>query len=65
MAYSEKQNEYNKKYVKEKQKQVVIKYRKEDWENCILPNIKETGLPVAAYIKEAINEKIIRQKDNL
>ena len=43
----------------------MIKYRKEDWENCILPNIKETGLPVAAYIKEAINEKIIRQKDNL
>lgn len=64
MAYSEKstRNARNIQYVKEHQKQIQIKYKNEEYQQHILPAIKKTGLPVATFIKQAIEEKIIRDQ---
>ena len=46
------------KYVKEKQHRIEIAYKKSEFEERIKPAIKASGLPVATFIKEAIDEKI-------
>lgn len=60
MSYSKHQNEYNKEYVKECQKQIMIKYRRDDYDNRIRPAIAKSGMPTATFIKQAIQEKIER-----
>ena len=60
MAYSKQQNKYNKEYVKDHQKQIMIKYKNEDYESRIQPAIEKSGLPTATFIKQAIDEKIER-----
>lgn len=60
MAYSKQQNEYNKGYVKDHQKQIMIKYKNEDYESRIQPAIEKSGLPTATFIKQAVDEKIER-----
>ena len=51
------------KYIKEKTKQVVVRWKKEDYDNRIKPGIEKSGLPMATFIKQAVEEKLLR--DNL
>lgn len=60
MAYNEITNKAAIKYVKEHQKQIMIKYKISDYESRVEPAIKKSGMPVATFIKQAINEKIER-----
>ena len=64
MTYSESSKRASSKYIKEKQKSILIKFRKDDFTNRIEPAIKESGLPIVTYIKKAINEKIDRDGSN-
>ena len=63
MTYTNVSRKATVKYIKDKQKQVQLRFRKDDYENRILPAIKKSGKPVATYIKEAVDEKI--QRDGL
>lgn len=60
MAYGESANKATLKYKKEKQRPVNFSYKKEEYEQRILPAIKKSGLPVATFIKQAVDEKIER-----
>lgn len=51
------------KYVREKQKSILLKWKKTDFENIILPAIEASGLPTATYIKQAVMEKIERERN--
>ena len=64
MSYSSAQNRASIKYVKEHQKQILLRVKKEEYETVIEPAIKKSGLPAATYIKQAIYEKIERDKMN-
>lgn len=50
------------KYVKEKQHRVEVAWKKTEYAERIEPAIKESGLPVATFIKEAVDEKIGRMR---
>ena len=65
MSYNEATNTSSKKYKSQKQKQIALSYVKDEFEIEILPVIKRSGLPVATYIKKAIEAKIIEDKANL
>lgn len=60
MAYTHAANKANQKYVREHQKQISVKYKKEYYENVIAPAINKSGIPTATFIKQAIAEKIKR-----
>lgn len=60
MAYSKEQMVRSIKYVKEHQKQVVVKYKNEEFESRIRPAVEKSGMPMATFIKQAVNEKILR-----
>ncbi len=60
MAYDKNSKTATMKYIKEKQQEVKIRFRKEDYEQRILPAIKKSGMATATFIKQAIDEKIIR-----
>ena len=65
MSYNQASNSSSQKYKRQRQKQIALSYIKEDFEIEILPVIKRSGLPVATYIKKAIEAKIIEDKKNL
>ena len=50
------------KYIKSKQQEIKIRYRKDEFDERIQPAIKKSGLPTATFIKDAIEEKIERDK---
>lgn len=52
------------KYKKEKQHRVEVSWKKADFTERIEPVIKESGLPVATFIKDAVDEKIKRFLEN-
>ena len=58
MSYNAKSNSSTKKYKSQSQKQIALSYKIDEYELEILPAIKESGLPIATFIKEAIREKI-------
>ena len=60
MAYDEVAKKATIKYVKEHQKQIMIKYKNEEYDQRIQPAIEKSGLPTATFIKQAIDEKIDR-----
>lgn len=60
MAYNESSKKATLKYMREKVKVINIRFKKEDYDKDILPAINKTGLPVATFVKQAIEEKIIR-----
>ena len=62
MPYDKKSNERTKRYVKEHQHRIEIKYPVKEYESRIKPAIESTGLPTASFIKQAISEKIDRLK---
>ena len=63
MAYNELRKISSIKYVKAHQKQVVIRYKNDVWNNEILPVIEKTGLCPGTFIKQAVQEKIARMAD--
>lgn len=63
MAYSKAANQSAMKYTKEKQKSILLKIKKDDFETIIEPAIKKSGLPTVTYIKQAIYEKVEREKN--
>ena len=60
MPYTKIQKDATIKYIKEKQKSIKLRILKEDYESRVEPAIKRSGLPVATFIKKAIDEKIER-----
>ncbi len=62
MAYNEKVKVQNMKYMEEKQLRVPLNWLKEDFEKRVKPAIKKSGMPVATFIKTAVNEKIDRDE---
>ena len=62
MAYNKSGNESAKRYVKEKQHSILLRFKKETFETDIKPYIDKSGLPVVTFIKQAIKEKIEREK---
>ena len=62
MAYNEKIKNNNLKYFKDKQKRVSLNWLKEDFESRIEPENRKTGKPISTYIKEAVEEKIARDR---
>ena len=62
MAYSEKVKIQNMKYIAENQHRIGINWLKEDFEKRVRPAIKKSGMPVATFIKTAVNEKIDRDE---
>ncbi len=58
MAYDESAKISTIRYIKEKQQEIKIRYKKEEFEQEILPAIEKTGLPVATFFKIAVAEKI-------
>lgn len=61
MAYNDISRKATVKYIKERQKEIKLRFKKEDYETRIEPAAKESGLPVATFIKKAIDEKIERE----
>ena len=64
MSYGEKSKKSTMKYIKDKQQEIKVRYKKDEYLLEILPTIKRSGLPVATYIKLAIAEKIASDKSH-
>ena len=64
MTYDSSSKIATMKYIKEKQQEIKIRFKKEDYDQRILPAIKKSGLATATFIKQAIDEKIIRDHLN-
>lgn len=62
MAYDEVSKQATLKYIKSKQQEIKIRYRKDEFDERIQPAIKKSGLPTATFVKDAIEEKIERDK---
>ncbi len=62
MAYNENSKKATIKYIKEKTRQLTIRFRKEDYEKIIGPAIEKSGDTTTSFIKKAIMEKIERDK---
>lgn len=60
MSYDETSKQATLKYIKSKQQEIKIRYRKDEFEERIQPAIKKSGLPTATFIKDAVEEKIER-----
>ena len=58
MAYDNASKQATMKYIKEKQQEIKVRYKKDEYEKEILPAIEQSGLPIATYIKQAVYEKI-------
>lgn len=63
MTYDQTSKKATLKYRK-KRKQIALEYKMEEYENDILPAIEASGLPIASFIKEAIREKIERERNS-
>ena len=59
MSYDESTKKATLKYIKDKQQEIKVRYKKDEYEQEILPAIEKSGLPVATYIKQAVSEKIM------
>lgn len=59
MSYDNASKQATMKYIKEKQQEIKVRYKKEEYESDILPAIEQSGLPVATFIKQAVSEKIV------
>lgn len=63
MGYNDVAKKASMKYIKDKQQEIKIRYKKDEYEKMILPFIKESGLPVATYFKKAVLEKILANEN--
>lgn len=60
MAYTESLKKTNLKYFKNSQKRIALNWIKDDYERRIAPAIKRSGKPTSTFIKEAIEEKLVK-----
>lgn len=60
MTYNEARKKATIKFIKKTYKQLVIRYKAEEYKFHIEPAIKESGLSVTSFVKTAVEEKIIR-----
>ena len=60
MAYSESLRNTNLKYFKNNQRRIALNWLKDDYEKRIAPAIKRSGKPTSTFIKEAVEEKLVR-----
>ena len=58
--YSEAGKKAVLKHRRTRRKSVSLEYKLEEYENIVLPASKASGLPVATFIKAAVQEKIQR-----
>ena len=62
MPYNENKRKYNMDYAKKALKRVPLDVQKDKYEE-IKAAAEKAGLPVNAYIKQAIDEKMIRDSE--
>lgn len=60
MEYSEERKQSSMKYIREKQKSILVRFKRTQYEEEIEPAIIKSGLQVTTFIKNAIMEKIER-----
>ena len=60
MAYTESLKDTNLKYFKNNQRRIALNWLKDDYEKRVAPAIKRSGKPTSTFIKEAIEEKLVR-----
>ncbi len=58
MSYDELAKKATIKYIKEKQHEIKLRYKNDEYEQLILPAVTKSGLPTATFIKQAVYEKI-------
>ena len=58
--YTEASKRATIKYIKEHTKQIMVRYKKEEYIERIKPAIDKSGIPISTFIKQAILEKIER-----
>lgn len=63
MSYNATAKRATEKYIKDKQQEIRIRYKKDVYSEEILPAISRSGLPVATFIKQAVAEKIRNEAD--
>ncbi len=60
MTYNVNKKNATMKYLKDKTQQIVVRYKKDEYDSGIKPAIDASGLPQSTFIKQAIDEKIER-----
>lgn len=63
MSYNEKQKKYSMQYAKERLKRIPLDVKKEYYDSVIVVEAEKRGLSVRAFILQAIEEKISRDKE--
>ena len=58
MSYNEGSKKSTLKYIKDKQHEIKIRYKKDEYELEIAPIIEQSGLTVAGFFKEAVAARI-------
>ena len=48
------------KYIREKTKQVTLRWKQTEYDERIAPAIEKSGIPMTTFIKQAVDEKIAR-----
>ena len=51
MGYNDASKKSTMKYIKEKQQEIKVRYKKDGYENDILPVIEQSGLPVLQRVQ--------------
>jgi len=62
MTYDSNRKKATMKYIKEKQHRIEVRFIKDYYFDHIHPTIVKSGLPTATFIKQAILEKVEREK---
>lgn len=62
MPYDDKKRDYTIKYAKEKLKRIPLDVTKQYYDEILKPVANSVGMSVNGFIKEAIQEKITREK---
>ena len=60
MAYNEYSKNRTTRYLKNKQKSLTVRYKKDHFDERIKPAIERSGMPLATFVKTAVDEKIKR-----
>lgn len=60
MTYNANKKNATMKYLKDKTQQIVVRYKKDEYDSRIKPAIDASGMPQSTFIKQAIDEKIER-----
>lgn len=60
MPYNENLKDTNLRYFKNNQRRIALNWLKDDYEKRVAPAIKRSGKPTSTFIKEAVEEKLVR-----